>query len=241
LVDKALFDKTNLILVGATGRNSGKTNAACALIERLKKYFEITALKVTTADHSGAGGCQRGEEGCGACTFTEPFVLQEELELQSGSDTSRFLVAGAGRVFWLRACRETMAEGYRAFLAQLAATDQTRQVIVAESNSLREVVRPGFFIMVTSLFSQLKESAQRVGGLADLNVDGSFLSNMEDARKFIWAIVDQTMDNMRAEIKLKNLASNSGGSDEFVKLIIKSLKSKDETAPGSGVGRRHQR
>ena len=42
-----LVDVPNMVLIGATGRNVGKTTLACALIERLRKEFTVVGVKVT--------------------------------------------------------------------------------------------------------------------------------------------------------------------------------------------------
>ncbi|MDR1596069.1 MAG: hypothetical protein LBR99_00045, partial [Treponema sp.] len=112
-MENKLIDAPFLVLVGSSGRNAGKTVAACALIYALKGRFPVTALKVTTADHPG---CHRGGAGCGACSFSSPYILEEELDMLSGKDTSRLLAAGAARVFWLRASRSCIGRGFRAFL-----------------------------------------------------------------------------------------------------------------------------
>jgi hypothetical protein len=157
-----------MVLVGATGRNAGKTTAAVLLIAALQGSAEEEALKVTTADHSGDAVCHRGGEGCGACFFREPFLLEEELDPSSGKDTSRLLAAGAERVFWLRATPSTLAEGLAAYLASVPPG----RLIVAESNSLRTVVRPGCFIMAKDPSGTLKPSAETVASLADLEIGG---------------------------------------------------------------------
>jgi hypothetical protein len=160
------IDAPFLVLIGSSGRNSGKTIAACALIHALKGRFPITALKVTAADRSG-GGCHRGKKGCGACSFSEAYILEEELDRFSGKDTARLLEAGAARVFWLRASLPCLERGFRAFLEK-APPDS---LILGESNSLRETVKPGCFIMLKSATGEIKPSAARVADLADITIE----------------------------------------------------------------------
>jgi hypothetical protein len=180
-MDDTAFSAGQMILIGGTGRNRGKTVLAEELIRRFKDRFPIVGLKVTTVAHVG-GVCPRGGAGCGACAITEKYVLSEEPEnnvtaLQgpaalpnacSNKDTVRLLHAGAERVFWLRALRSALDEGYAAVLEKIPPT----ALVIGESNSLREVVRPGCFIMVSSgPGEQVKPSAARVADLAQITLE----------------------------------------------------------------------
>lgn len=170
-----------MLLLGSAGRNAGKTVAACALIEAVKKRrFPLVALKVTSVDHS-APGCHRGGEGCGACSFEGAFVLEEQTDPSSAKDTSRLLAAGADRVFWLRAGRTSLAPGFRAFLSVLNGPAQ-ESLILGESNSLREVVQPGLFIMLKNKKEPVKKSAGRVAALADLTLETEGVLSPEAAK-----------------------------------------------------------
>jgi hypothetical protein len=151
-----------MILIGSTGRNAGKTTVAKALINQLKDNFPVVALKITSIANAGAV-CQRGGHGCDACVNIKgEYVLAEELG-GSGKDTAQFLDAGARRVFWLRALYSALADGYARFLEQIPKD----AVIICESNSLRRVVEPGYFIMVDN-GKTAKPSASAVIAQADM-------------------------------------------------------------------------
>lgn len=156
-----------MVLFGATGRNSGKTTAACDLIRSLAPLREVWALKVTTADRSEGTVCHRGGEGCGACLFNEPFILAQEDGANPDKDTSRLLAAGAKKSYWLRSDRANLADGFKAFLAMVPEG----AAIVSESNTLREFVWPGFFVIVVNNAGPPKPTAQRVIELADLIIE----------------------------------------------------------------------
>ncbi|GHV79215.1 hypothetical protein AGMMS49944_10060 [Spirochaetia bacterium] len=171
----AAFSAEQMILIGGTGRNRGKTVLAEELIRRFKDRFPVVGLKVTTVAHAG-GICPRGGDGCGACAITEKYVLTEESEGSlatlpagcSNKDTARLLRAGAERVFWLRSLRSALDEGYLAVLEKIPQ----KALVIGESNSLREVVEPGCFIMVGSgPEEQVKPSAARVLSLAQIKVE----------------------------------------------------------------------
>jgi hypothetical protein len=180
-MEKEIIKAPSLILLGSAGRNAGKTVAACALIEAVKKRpFRLVALKVTSVDHS-TPACHRGGEGCGACSFEGAFVLEEQTDPSSAKDTSRLLAAGADRVFWLRAKRTSLASGFRAFLSILNGSAQ-ESLILGESNSLREAVKPGLFIMLKNKREPVKNSAGRVAALADLTLETEGVLTLEAAK-----------------------------------------------------------
>jgi hypothetical protein len=157
---------TQMILIGSSGQNAGKTSLAKAFINQWKGMFPIAALKITSVAHHGAV-CPRGGQGCGACVAVgeTDFVLEEELGESPAKDTARLLHAGADRVFWLRCLYGALAAGYGAFLEKIPP----KALILCESNSLREVVLPGCFIMViNSNKPAMKPTAARVLPMADI-------------------------------------------------------------------------
>ncbi len=133
------------LVIGATGRNSGKSDLACAVIGRLHRAHRIVGVKVTTIA-GDERACPRGGEGCGACTGLEgEFEIREESGSEPGKDTTRMLEAGARRAFWVR-CR---SGGVRAALAALSPRLGRGTLVVAESNSLVGEARPDVFLMVS--------------------------------------------------------------------------------------------
>ncbi len=159
-----MFDCPNMLMIGSTGRNVGKTEFACRLIARLAPSLPVIGLKITTIRERG-GACPRGGEGCGVCgALKGDFCISEELARDTGKDTSRLLKAGATRVFWLRAQKECLAEGFAALLQHLPAGAP----IVCESNAAREFIRPGAFLVVReSPHKAIKPSCREVIELAD--------------------------------------------------------------------------
>ncbi|MBT3271523.1 MAG: NTP transferase domain-containing protein, partial [Spirochaetales bacterium] len=163
----APFDRLSvptLLLIGSMGRNSGKTVLACKKISLLRASHPVIALKVSTI-HTTEKRCLRGGEGCGVCTSLEgDFCITEELEESGGKDTARMLAAGAAKVYWLRALKDHLAEGFLAFLDMVDSSHP----IVCESNSLGLIVEPGVFIMMKQKSSaEKKASADAVLDLAD--------------------------------------------------------------------------
>ncbi|MHC4440462.1 MAG: NTP transferase domain-containing protein [Planctomycetota bacterium] len=145
-----------MLMIGSAGANVGKTELACALLDKFGKNHNITGIKVTTICSSLEGN----------------FYITEETDRSSGKDTARLLEAGARRVFWIRVLREHLAECINAMLDLIGS----EAVSICESNSLRQVVEPGLFLMARHRDSDSwKSSAQQVREHADRIVtsDGS--------------------------------------------------------------------
>ena len=163
-----------MLLIGATGRNVGKTELACSLIRQLAHKTPVVGVKVTTINEK-SGECPRGGDGCGVCSsLSTDWHITEETDPAPGKDTARLKQAGAARVFWLRVMTTHLREGFE----ELSRLLPPGVPIVCESNSLRTVVRPDLFVMVKDKRSdQVKPTAQRVRHLADaiFASDGSSL------------------------------------------------------------------
>lgn len=163
-----------MLLIGSTGANVGKTELACAVISKFSQNREIIGIKVTTIKAKD-GKCPRGGTGCGVCSsLKDDFNITEETNNTSGKDTARLLAAGASRVFWLRVMKKSLTEGINTLL-DIIPPDAP---LVCESNSLRHVVEPGLFLMVTTPDSKrCKASARSVKKYTDriiISDSGSF-------------------------------------------------------------------
>ena len=161
-----------MLMIGSAGRKTGKTELACALIKKFSKDRDITAIKVTAINERN-GQCPRGGQGCGVCSSLDGNLdITEENERSSDKDTARLLTAGAKQVFWVRAMKTNLEEGLAALLDIIGAD----AVSICESNSLRQVVEPGLFLIVKGRDVKVwKSSAQQMRRYADRIVvsDGS--------------------------------------------------------------------
>ncbi|MDR2842968.1 MAG: hypothetical protein LBV52_07190 [Spirochaetaceae bacterium] len=169
----------NLILIGSGGRNSGKTFLASAIIKKIES--PVIALKITSIE-SHTGLCPRGGAGCGACSINTDFCLDEETNINAAKDTSQLLKAGAKKVFWLRCLRSKLDTAFAAFLEKIKQTDIAEPLIICESNSLRQTVKPLLFIMIQNE-GAVKKSAQDVLDKADITLTKNF--TQEDIDKII--------------------------------------------------------
>lgn len=164
-----MIQRANILLLGATGRNVGKTEFACRLIRRFAADQPVAA-KITVVreqDH-----CPRGGDGCGVCgSLGEHFSLTEEHRATGDKDTMRMKASGARTVFWLRAKQAHLAEAMTQLLARLP----DGAPVICESNSARGVLEPGMFLVIAEKgATAIKPSCQDVIHHADAmaNFDG---------------------------------------------------------------------
>lgn len=158
-----------LLLVGAAGRNVGKTQLACAAIRQLAARGPVIAVKITTTEAAGEP-CARAGEGRRACGSLEgEFAILREDGRDPDKDTARMLAAGAAPCYWIRAPRAHLRTALLTLLERLAPDIP----IVCESTSLRLEVVPGVFLLAASSTSPGgKPAAVRVWHDADRLVHG---------------------------------------------------------------------
>lgn len=167
-----------LLEIGATGRNSGKTFFAKEVIHRVKSDHKIVALKIVTIKQRGV--CQQGENGCGMCTSIDNgFELIEETNHLGMKDTMQMLQAGCKRVFMLKAFENSLIDGFEAFLKKVG----NDVLVICESNSLRNYLKPGLFVMIHNQVN-IKPSAQKVLEYADFIIKKEHVSDSEITVKF---------------------------------------------------------
>jgi hypothetical protein len=105
------------------------------------REFQWTAMKITQYGH---GICSANGEACDCATGDHSWAISEEHDKSGDSDTSRFLVAGAARVFWVRTEQARLAEAMPTLRQRIAGA---RNVII-ESNSVLKFLRPDLYLTV---------------------------------------------------------------------------------------------
>jgi hypothetical protein len=162
------------LVVGGHTRSIGKTQLVCDIIRAFPRT-EWIAGKITQYGH---GVCARNGENCDCAPSEHSCALDWETQADTGTDSSRFLAAGAKHSFWLRTKQGYLAEGLpllREALKQVAsvqrpATGEQRSAhaddklekevtaqteaggdhtaLIVESNSLMQFVRPSLYFAV---------------------------------------------------------------------------------------------
>ncbi len=149
-----------VVVIGGHSRNVGKTSVVTGLIAALPEYH-WTALKLTQYGH---GVCSRDGESCHCATDDHTWAISEEKDRSGDSDTSRFLVAGAVRAFWVRTEQGRLAEALPTIRRRLAESEN----VILESNSILKFVRPDLYLTVLDpATADFKRSAQEFLDQAD--------------------------------------------------------------------------
>ena len=150
----------SLIVIGGHSRNVGKTSVVAGLIAALPEY-NWTALKITQYGH---GVCSMDGEPCHCATDDHSWAISEELDRSGESDTSRFLAAGAARVWWVRTEQGRLAGAMPTVRGKLAESKHT----IVESNSILKFLRPDLYLTVLDpATADFKRSAQEFLDRAD--------------------------------------------------------------------------
>jgi len=150
-----------MIIIGATARNSGKTELASCIIKKFSEKEKITGIKISTI-HEGDSSFH-GNIG----KLNDNFIIEKNSATGKNKSTDRMLTAGVQETFWIH----TKAEYINDALQKLLPMLDKNSFLVCESNSLRKIAEPDIFIMITNLNKEIKNTASEVLKLADLTVD----------------------------------------------------------------------
>jgi molybdopterin-guanine dinucleotide biosynthesis protein len=143
-----------IVVVGGHTRNIGKTSVVAGLIAALPER-NWTAIKITQFGH---GVCSANGEPCGCETADHTIAVSEEREPSSGTDSSRYLAAGAAKSFWVRTRQGQLNEAMPRIRQLLAGSEN----VIVESNSILRFLRPDLSISVLDpSVSDFKPSAMR--------------------------------------------------------------------------------
>jgi hypothetical protein len=125
-----------IVVVGGHSRDVGKTSVVAGIIAGLPQ-MRWTAFKITQFGH---GFCSANGEPCDCQTDEHP-VGQETW---TGTDSARFLAAGAVRSLWVRTRIGLLAEAMPRIRKELAGTENA----IFESNSIMGFLRPDLYLSV---------------------------------------------------------------------------------------------
>lgn len=157
----------NLLLVGGAVRNVGKTALTCKIIKHFSVAHGIFALKVKTiyeGDTFFHGKDDHPLDG--------NFRIFEEKNTSGNEDSQRLLAAGAKKVFRIKAKHRFLKDAFE----ELMQKTPKDTLWVCESNSLRDIITPGIFLMILNKDHQkIKPSAERLKPYADrfIQTDGT--------------------------------------------------------------------
>ena len=143
-----------IVVIGGQAKDVGKTGVVCALISALPER-RWTAIKISSAH----GGSERR-----AAAVARVMAIAEERDPTTGTDSSRFLAAGAVRAFWVRTAEGQLAQAMPGIRAAMAAAEN----VILESNSILGWLQPDLYATVLDpRIAAFKASALRYLDRAD--------------------------------------------------------------------------
>lgn len=170
-------------MIGATARQSGKTELASCIIKKFSKKEKITGIKVTTV-HKDDAAFHKSMN----LLLNKNFIIEKSIVQKKNKSTDRMIAAGAIETFWVHSKTEFLED---ALLRLLPMLDKS-SFIVCESNSLRKIAEPDVFIMIKNLNTEIKNSVAEILELADFTIDFNengftrFNLNMIDIKDRKW-------------------------------------------------------
>lgn len=149
-----------IVVVGGHTRNIGKTSVVAGLIAALPERH-WTAVKITQFGH---GVCSANGEPCDCETADHTIAVSEERNRESGTDSSRYLAAGAERSYWVRTRQGQLNEAMPSVRKILEPAENG----IIESNSVLRFLKPDMLLCVLDpSVSDFKPSALRYLDRAD--------------------------------------------------------------------------
>ena len=170
----------DLLIVAGAGRNVGKTEFVCRLIEKFSSQIEIYGLKVSAIHPDEA--IYHGDHS----TQKFPANLYQEHRVDQDKDTCRMLRAGAKKVFYLQGDDEQIRAGFREFQRLIPAAAP----IICESSSLWKYVRPGLLVLINAVHVEIKPRALEIAEHASLMVESDGLSGFSELASISYSEVD---------------------------------------------------
>jgi hypothetical protein len=135
-----------IIIVGGSGKSVGKTALICGLISALPE-FRWTAVKITSHRY---GQLQSILEEPQAGSAIKP---------EKGTDTARYIAAGAHRSFLISCEQEEMPQVVREVLARL----EPNASVLFESNRIVEFLKPDLCLgVIGKIDASTKDSFSKI-------------------------------------------------------------------------------
>jgi hypothetical protein len=166
--DKKSAAQWRVVVVGGHTRSIGKTQLVCDVIAAFPQVNWI-AGKITQYGH---GVCAQNGENCDCAPDEHVCAINWETQTDSGTDSARFLAAGARRSFWLRTKQGFLAEGLPLLRKALEQTVEAGVAelppVIVESNSLLQFLKPSlYFAVIDPAKEDFKDSARAALDRAD--------------------------------------------------------------------------
>lgn len=156
-----MIELNNMLIIGGASRNVGKTKLVCGLVRRFGSAHDVVSLKIS--------GIKPGNESLHGNHDPPPekYHLLQETSRDGIKDSSKMLLAGAAKAFYLRTRDEFLQEAVEDFFSRV----DRQSVIICESITLRKLIRPGLFVLVQSNnVENIKKNLGNILPLVDLEI-----------------------------------------------------------------------
>jgi hypothetical protein len=195
-----------IIVIGGQSRNIGKTAVVCSLISAMPER-RWTAIKITQCKHDASNA-----EPCDCELAGRNLAIDEERDVNTGTDSSRYLAAGAVRSFWVRVRAGQFAEAMPLIRAEIASSAN----IILESNSVLRYLKPDLYATVLDpAFRDFKPSARQ-----HLDQTDAILLPAAPGQQPAWSAVPA---DLIKRIRTFRIEPPNYGSAEFVSFVAQTL------------------
>ena len=149
-----------VVVVGGQSKNVGKTSVVAGLIAAMPE-MRWTAMKITQYEEEF---CPANGEPCECLTSDHSVAVSVERDRAAGTDTSRFLAAGAARSLWVRTRVGMLGDAMPLIRQELAEAENA----ILESNSVLGFLQPDLYLTVLDAgTADFKDSARQFLERAD--------------------------------------------------------------------------
>ncbi len=147
-----------LLIIGGTGRKSGKTTLACNIISHFMDQ-NIIAVKISPHIHNLNSGSELVSAG-------DDYEIYRESSPEGTKDSAMMLKAGAKESYYIYSSDNSILQ---AFNMLISVTGQSSPVI-CESPVLRKYVIPGLYLLADSSLVTNRKDLSSVNATPDITV-----------------------------------------------------------------------
>ncbi|WP_421918926.1 hypothetical protein [Marinifilum sp.] len=153
--------RKNIVLLAGNGQNVGKTLFACQLIKSLQQKHSVIGIKICPHFHDLDLNAE-------VIASEDNYQIIKETHQVGSKDSNRLLAAGAKEVYYVQSKDKYLNE----VLLCLNSIISTNSLFIIESGGLRNIIRPGLFIMIESKNNKkLKPNTLKFREIANLNIE----------------------------------------------------------------------
>lgn len=151
--------QNNLLLISGSGRRTGKTTLACALIKYFSESWPVTAVKISPHPNHNAGIAELLAERNGFRLFKETQPNEK--------DSGLFLAAGAKVSYFLEVTDHNIDNAWEYLMDTYLNMEDP---LICESGYLGHLIKPGLMIFTGPSNPMITPTKQRNKALSDLVV-----------------------------------------------------------------------